>query len=88
MSFDQALIYHRFIGQLTVVLSLIRSVMYYVRIIDQITVTGLIALDFGVIIVLTSLRYIRQKLFNVFFWSLFAFIGFIAAIHLHGAGAS
>eukprot|EP00804_Cyclotella_cryptica_P026232 CCRYP_009796-RC/>CCRYP_009796-RC protein AED:0.05 eAED:0.05 QI:1240/1/1/1/0.85/0.75/8/145/833 len=91
MTFDQALIYHRFIGRLTVVVSLIHSILHYEQIIDKtsekITVTGLIALSFGVIIFLTSLNYVRRKMFNVFFWSHFSFVGFIVGMYLHAASA-
>jgi predicted ferric reductase len=91
VTFDQALIYHRFIGRLTVIVSLVHSVMHYDRIInattDKITLTGLIALGFGVVIFVTSLNYVRRKLFNVFFWSHFAFVGFIVCVYLHAVGA-
>jgi predicted ferric reductase len=91
MTFDQALIYHRFIGRLTVVISLIHSALHYEHILNQtserITVTGLSALSCGIVIFATSLNYVRRKLFNVFFWSHFAFLGFIVGMYLHAAAA-
>lgn len=91
MTFDQALIYHRFIGRLTVVVSMIHAALHYDQILDKtsekITVTGLVSLSFGLVIFLTSLNYVRRKLFNVFFWSHFSFIGFIVGMYLHAKGA-
>ncbi|KAL7502826.1 hypothetical protein ACHAXN_001326, partial [Cyclotella atomus] len=91
LTFDQALIYHRFIGRLTVVISIIHSALHYEHILDKtserITVTGLVALSCGIVIFATSLNYVRRKLFNVFFWSHFAFVGFIVGMYLHAAGA-
>jgi predicted ferric reductase len=91
ITFDQALIYHRFIGRLTITISLIHSALHYEHVLDKtserITVTGLIALSCGLIILVTSLNYVRRKLFNVFFWSHFAFVGFIVAMYFHAAGA-
>ena len=91
VSFEQAIIYHRFIGRLTVLLGFIHGCFHidYItqKTYDQTTVTGLIALGFGFIILLSSLNVIRRRYFNVFYWSHFAFIGFIVGVFLHAKAA-
>ena len=91
ITFDRALLYHRFIGRLTIIISIIHSALHYEYILqktsERIVVTGLIALSCGFIILVTSLNFVRRKLFNVFFWSHFAFVGFIVAMYFHAAGA-
>lgn len=87
VTFEHVLVYHRFIGRLTVVVSLIHSVFYIDQIIerisDRVTVTGLVSLGCSVIIFLSSLNYFRRKHFNIFFWSHFSFVGFIIGMYLH-----
>ena len=72
-------------------ISLIHSLLHYELILDKtsekITVTGLVSLSCGIVMFLTSLNYVRRKLFNVFFWSHFAFAGFFVGMYLHAAGA-
>ena len=91
VSFEQALVYHRFIGRLTVLLGFIHGCFHidYItqKTSEQITITGLISLGFGVIIVLSSLNVIRRRYFNAFYWSHFAFIGFIVGVCLHSKAA-
>lgn len=91
ITFDQVLVYHRFIGRLTIALSLIHSIFYIDHIIertsDQVTITGLAALGCGIIIALSSVNYFRRKFFNVFFWSHYSFLGFIVGMYLHAPGA-
>ena len=90
-SFDQALVFHRFIGRLMVLLAFIHACFHidYItgKTSDQRTITGLIALGCGFVIVLSSLNVIRRKYFNVFFWSHYSFVGFIVAVWLHAAAA-
>ena len=72
-------------------LSMIHSAFHYDHLLDRtnesITKTGLISLSCGLVIFGTSLNFVRRKLFYVFFWSHFAFVGFIVGMYFHAAGA-
>lgn len=91
ITFDQLVVYHRFFGRLTVLLGLVHSCFYFDDILnrtsDSVTVTGLLSLGFGVVIVCSSLNYFRRKYFNFFFWSHYAFVGFVVALGLHAPSA-
>lgn len=90
-SFERVLVYHRFFGRLTVVMATIHSGFYYKDILDKtsdpVTLTGLFSLGCGFVIALSSLAYVRRKLFNVFFWSHFSFVGFLVGLYLHATSA-
>jgi hypothetical protein len=91
MAFDQVIVYHRFIGRVTVLASFIHSCFYFNRLLefmsDRVYKTGFIALMFGIFIMISSLNWIRRKYFNVFYWSHIAFVGFIVCVYLHARGA-
>ncbi|KAL3806863.1 hypothetical protein ACHAXA_004574 [Cyclostephanos tholiformis] len=91
MAFDQVIVYHQFIGRVTVVTSFIHSCFYFNRLVefmsDRVYKTGFIALMFGIFITISSLNWIRRKYFNVFYWSHIAFVGFIVCVFLHARGA-
>lgn len=92
ISFEQALVFHRFIGRLMVLLACIHALLHLDYITgntsSQRTITGLISLGFGLVIVVSSLNVVRRKYFNLFFWShIISFIGFIVGVFLHATGA-
>ncbi|KAL7468432.1 hypothetical protein ACHAXS_008664 [Conticribra weissflogii] len=91
IAFDQMLVYHRFLGHVTIAIAIIHSCFYLDRLLDfmsdSIYRTGLAALICCVIIFVTSISYVRRRFFNVFFWSHFAYIGFVVAVYLHAKGA-
>mmetsp|Transcript_20159 Transcript_20159/g.43790 ORF Transcript_20159/g.43790 Transcript_20159/m.43790 type:complete len:817 (+) Transcript_20159:888-3338(+) len=91
IAFDQVLVYHRFVGRLTIVFALIHSGFYindvFEKTSDPVTLTGLISLGCSFVIVLTSLNYVRRKFWNVFFWSHFSFAGFLVGLYLHASSA-
>jgi hypothetical protein len=96
MAFDQIIVYHQFIGRVTVLMSIIHFCFYFNRLVelgfvgfmsDRVYKTGFIALMFGIFITISSLNWIRRKYFNVFYWSHIAFVGFIVCVYLHARGA-
>jgi hypothetical protein len=91
VTFDQVLVYHRFFGRLTVLLALIHSCFYIDDIVertsDSVIVTGLVALGCGLVIVLSSVNYVRRKYFNMFFWTHYSFLGFMVGLFLHATAA-
>jgi predicted ferric reductase len=92
VAFDQVLVYHRFIGRLTVALALAHSCFYIDYVLknptDYVTLTGFICLGCGVIIFITSFNYIRRHYFNLFFWfHCGSFLGFVVALFLHATAA-
>jgi len=92
VAFDQVLVYHRFIGRLTVVFALVHSCFYiddiFENTTDYVTLTGLASLGCGFVIVLSSVNSVRRKFFNVFFWShCGSFIGFLVGLYLHTPAA-
>ena len=91
MAFDQVIVYHQFIGRVTVVASFVHSCFYFDRLVefmsDRVYKTGFIALMFGIFITISSLNWIRRKYFNAFYWSHLAFVGFIVCVYLHARGA-
>lgn len=92
VAFDQVLVYHRFFGRLTILLALVHSCFYiddiFDRTTDQVTVTGLISLGCGLVIVLSSVNYVRRKFFNVFLWMhIGGFSGFLVGLYLHASAA-
>ena len=92
VAFDQVLVYHRFFGRLTILVALIHSCFYiddiFERTTDQVTVTGLISLGCGFVIVLSSVNYVRRKFFNVFLWlHIGSFSGFLVGLYLHASAA-
>lgn len=91
IAFDQMLLYHRFLSHVTVATAIIHSCFYLDRLLafmsDSIYKTGFGALLCGIFIFVTSISYVRRRFFNVFFWSHFAYIGFIVAVYLHARGA-
>lgn len=91
MAFDHVIIYHRFIGRVTVMASFIHGCFYFNHLMeflaDRVYKTGFIALMFGIFIAISSLNWIRRKYFNVFYWSHLAFVGFIVCVYLHAPGA-
>ena len=91
IAFDQTVAYHRFIGYITVGVALVHACFYFNRLMDlmsdRVYKTGFIALMFGIILVISSLNWIRRRYFNVFYYSHAAFIGFIVCVYMHAAGA-
>ena len=92
LAFDQALIYHRFIGRLTVASALAHSCFYikdvFEKPLDGVIITGLASLGCGFVIVLSSLNWVRRKHFNVFIWShVISFVGFLVGLFLHASAA-
>lgn len=91
VAFEQVLVYHRFIGRVTVLLAFIHSCFYINDVIentsDPFILTGIISLGCGFVIVLSSLNVIRRKFFNIFFWSHYSFIGFLVGLYLHALSA-
>lgn len=91
IAFDQVLVYHRFVGRLTILFAVIHSGYYvsdvFEKTSDPVTLTGLVSLGCGLVILLSSLNFVRRKFFNVFFWSHFSFIGFLIGTFLHAHAA-
>ena len=91
MAFDQVVVYHQFIGRVTVVTSFIHSCFYFNRLVefmsDRVYKTGFIALMFGIFITISSINWIRRKYFNAFYWSHVAFVGFVICVYMHAGGA-
>jgi hypothetical protein len=91
MAFDQVIVYHQFIGRVTVLMSFIHSCFYFNRLVEfmsnRVYKTGFIALIFGIFITISSLNWIRRRYFNVFYWSHLAFVGFLVCVYLHARGA-
>ena len=90
MAFDQMLVYHRFLGRITILTAVIHALFYVKRITDfsdPVILTGVLSLGCGLLIAVTSLNCIRRRFFNIFFYSHFAFIGFLVGIFMHAPGA-
>ena len=85
--FDRVIIYHRFIGRVTILLSCIHLLFYMDRIVDQISRyeywTGTAALGCGLGIVATTTNWVRRRMFNLFYWVHYLFLGFFVFVYLH-----
>jgi hypothetical protein len=87
MPFDQVVVYHRAIGRVAVLLVIVHG-LYYIdkRSSSRFAYdTGMGALACGVFIYLTSLNWVRRNLFNVFYWSHYTFVIFLALAYVHVA---
>ena len=64
MAFDQVVVYHQFIGRVTVVMSFIHSCYYFNRLVAfmsyRVYKPAFIALMFGIFITISSLNWIRR----------------------------
>lgn len=91
IALEKMLVYHGFLGHMTVVTSIIHSCFYLDRLLefmsDPIYKTGFASLVCALFIFVTSINFIRRRFFNVFFWSHFACIGFIVGVFRHAKGA-
>ena len=85
IAFDHAVVYHRFFGRFTIMCVVVHAGFFYNAYIDEpfVYFTGIGALFCGLIIMLTSLDYIRRKYFNVFYWSHYAFVGYLTLAYFH-----
>ena len=89
--FDVVVLYHRFLGRFAIACTALHAVMY----VDQIAAhlgeyenwTGFGAFVFGMVILLTSVNWVRRNTFNVFYWAHFAFLGFFLLAYLHSRQA-
>jgi hypothetical protein len=70
MAFDQVIVYHWFIGQVTMLALFIHSCFDFSRLVefmsDRVYKTGFIALMFGIFITISSLNCFGRKYFNLF----------------------
>ena len=87
MAFDHVVIYHRFFGRFTIFCVIIHF-GYFARRFrhhydELVYVTGFFAMLFGCLNYITSIAYFRRKMFNVFYWSHYGFIGFYVLAWLH-----
>ena len=78
------MLYHRFLGRVTITLALLHGA-FYIPNNSGAYINGMCsaALVCGLIIVCTSFDYIRRKMFNLFFFAHYAFIGFFVFAYLH-----
>eukprot|EP00037_Helgoeca_nana_P028113 m.327828 g.327828 ORF g.327828 m.327828 type:complete len:890 (+) comp27684_c0_seq1:429-3098(+) len=87
LPFDHIILHHRFLGRVTVVLSLAHGIMYFDRFLQNSTEqtywAGMAALCCGLGIAATTTDFVRRKLFHVFFWTHYLFIGFFAFSYVH-----
>lgn len=87
MPFDHVVVYHRVIGRVAVLLVIIHGI-YYIDMRNSASFaydTGMGALGCGLFIYLTSLNWVRRNLFNVFYWSHYIFVAFLALAYVHVA---
>lgn len=85
MPFDQVVVYHRVIGRVAVLFVVIHG-FYYINsrsLYPNAFDTGIGALVCGLFIYITSLNYVRRNFFNIFYWSHYSFIGFLALAYFH-----
>jgi len=89
IAFDHAVLYHRFIGRFAVLCVLIHGFYYmdYFYRSKYVFVTGVGALICGIIISVTSMNYFRRKLFNIFYWAHYSFVGYLVLAYLHAPQA-
>lgn len=92
VAFDEALVYHRFVGRLVILLAFMHSGFYVTDVFekptDPITLTGLVCLGCCFAIMISSLNFVRRKFFNVFFWShVILFLVFLGGLYLHSFAA-
>lgn len=85
LPFDHVVIYHRFFGRFTIMCVLIHFVYFIFAYAEEsyVYLTGLGAMLFGLIIMVTSMDYVRRKLFNVFYWSHYSFVGYLTLAYFH-----
>eukprot|EP00978_Attheya_sp_CCMP212_P033940 scaffold139774_cov59-Attheya_sp.AAC.1 len=91
LAFDHIILYHRFLGRVTISIALLHFFWYFDRFLNHASEftywTGLFALLCGLGIVATTANWVRRNKFNAFFWSHYLFIGFFvfACMHVHQA---
>ena len=85
LPFDHVVVYHRFFGRFTILCVIIHFAFYIENysVEPYIYLTGLGAMLCGLVIGVTSLDYVRRKLFNVFYWSHYAFVGYLVLAYVH-----
>jgi len=87
MAFDHIILHHRFLGRVTVALSLLHGALYFDELLQtpsqHVYWTGAAALGCGLGIAATTTDYVRRKLFNVFFWTHYLFFGFFGFAFFH-----
>jgi hypothetical protein len=85
MAFDHVVVYHRALGRVAVSFVIVHGVFYWKSFRDYPFAfkTGVGALFCGLFIFVTSLNYFRRNHFNVFYWSHYAFIGFLGLAYIH-----
>ena len=85
LPFDRVVLYHRFIGRFAILCAVVHGA-YYVDTAYCLSyefVTGAGALLCGLVILFTSLNYVRRNYFNLFFWSHYSFIGYLVLAYFH-----
>ena len=92
LPFDHVVLYHRFMGRITIALALAHGAFYVKRWVsardagkpyEWIYVTGAAALLCGLVILATTTNWVRRNHFNAFFWAHYSFIGFFAFGYMH-----
>lgn len=93
LAFDHIVLYHRFLGRVTILVAVIHGAMYieqfvadggnYVDYTDYVNWMGTGALICGLLIVVTTFDRVRRRFFNVFFYAHYSFIGFFVLAYLH-----
>ena len=88
LSFDRVILYHRFLGRVTVTLAVLHGSLYIPNNYSAyINGMGAAALACGLIIFFTTFDYIRRNLFNLFFYAHYSFIGYFVFAYLHAKQA-
>ena len=89
LAFDHVIVYHRFFGRFTIGCVLVHFCFYYNAVETEqfVYLTGFGAMTCALIILATSLDYVRRNYFNVFYWSHYAFVGYFALAYLHCGAA-
>lgn len=78
------MLYHRFLGRVTISLALLHGALYIPNDYGAYTnAMGASALACGLIIVCTTFDYVRRKMFNLFFYAHYSFIGYFLFGYLH-----
>eukprot|EP00038_Savillea_parva_P004495 m.138613 g.138613 ORF g.138613 m.138613 type:complete len:1032 (-) comp11487_c0_seq1:152-3247(-) len=87
LSFDHIVLQHRFLGRVTIGVSVLHFGWYAQRLgghfAERPYWTGAAALACGLGIVATTTNFMRRRHFNVFFWTHYLFFGFFAFAFVH-----
>ena len=91
LAFDHVVVYHRFLGRFTILCGLIHFYYFYdiynFHTEPFVYATGVGAIACGLVIFASSLDYVRRNYFNVFYWSHYAFVGYLGLAYVHCASA-